>query len=133
MSYATIQDLLVNHLKTLVVLPTLQEENTRNIGKTGVSFSRATMLHTRPQQASVGINGKDAFSGLFQIDLFVPIDSGTADVNTLADTVVEHFPRGLTLTLGNVYVHIQLAWRETGSRFETFYNCPVVIQWQCIV
>jgi hypothetical protein len=129
---ADIQTALVNHLKTFPTLPPLQEENTRNIGMTGQTFVRATLLPAQPRQLSVGQVGKDLRQGLFQIDVFVPQDTGIAAANQLADALVEHFPRVLALAQGDVIVHTPLAWRQTGGRNGVFYQVPVVIQWSAI-
>ena len=131
-TYAIIQSLLDTQLQSLSGLPPLQLENTVNIGKTGVSFSRATLLPAAKSQASVGISGQDLIRGIYQVDLFVPQDTGSASVNALADSVVDHFPRGLALASGEVVVHINTASRLTGGRMEPFYSVPVQVQWSCI-
>ena len=132
MSYAAIQSLLDAKLQQLSSLPTLQLENTRNVGQTGVAFSRATLLPARATQLTVGLNGRDQRTGLYQVDLFYPIDSSTAAINAMADEIIDNFPRGTALTDGTVTVHCQLCWRETGRRIEQFYSVPVMIQWSCI-
>lgn len=133
MSFQIIQSALDAHLQTLPGLPPLQLENTRNIGRTDESFSRATLITSRPGQLTVGRDGQDILRGLYQIDLFVPLDTGTARVNELADSVIEHFPRSLILGTAPVLVHINTAWRETGGRTEPFYGAPVVVAWTCVV
>lgn len=133
MSIATIQTLLDTHLQTLTGLPPLQLENTRNIGVTGVAFSRATLLPARTTQVTIGINGKDEVKGLYQVDLFTPQDTGTATANALADDVMDHFPRGLVLTQSGIYLHILRAWREVGRREAPFYNVPVLVEWSAII
>ena len=133
MSITAVQTALVAHLKTLTGLPPLQEENTRNIGKSGQTFTRATLLPSATRPLSVGINGRDQLSGLLQVDIFVPQDVGVAAANTLADQLVAHFGRGTQLIEAGVTTHIQRAWRQVGGRIETFYQVPVVIQWSAIV
>ena len=134
MSYQAIQSLLVERLKTVDGLPTLQEENTKNVARTGVPFSRATLIQSRATPATIGASGRDERSGLLQVDLFVPQDTGVSAVNALADAVVAHFPRGLSLTQDDTSVQVVLAWRETGTRHkEPFYGVPVIVQWRTIV
>ena len=132
MSFATIQSLLDTHLQTLTTLPPLQLENTRNIGKVNEPFCRATMLPARTTQLSVGVNGRNTLQGLYQIDLFYPQDGGTPVALAMADAVIAHLPRGLVLSSGQTFVHIQMSWREAGGRVEPFYQLPVVVQWSCI-
>lgn len=133
MSITAVQTALVNKLQTLTGLPPLQAENTRNIGKAGQTFVRATLLPAATQQLSVGVNGRDQLSGLFQVDIFIPQDTGVSPANALADQIIAHFPRGTVLTEAGVTTHVQRAWRQTGGRVETFYQVPVVIQWVAIV
>lgn len=132
MSYQKIQSLLDTHLQTLSGLPALQLENTRNIGQTGIPFSRATLLPARATQATVGLQGRDSRTGLYQVDLFYPLDAGISTINTMADSVIDHFPRGLALIDNGLRVHTLVCWRETGRRIEPFYSIPVVVEWLCI-
>jgi hypothetical protein len=132
MSYEKIQSLLDTRLQALTGLPTIQLENTRNIGQTGIPFSRATLLPARATQATVGLQGRDSRTGLYQVDLFYPLDAGTATINAMADSVIDHFTRGLVLIDGAINVHVLVCWRETGRRIEPFYSVPVVIEWSCI-
>lgn len=133
MSYQKIHSLLNTRLGTLVGLPTIQLQNTRNIGQTGVPFTRGTLLPAKAIPSSVGTTGKDNLSGIFQVDLFVPQDTGTDAVNTLADSVIAHFPRGLILVDRTLNLHISRAYCEVGRRIEPFYMLPVIVQWTAIV
>lgn len=132
--YAEIQTLLDTRLATVVGLPELQKENMRvnRDGKSKTPLARATLLPNQATQLTVGVNGKNTYSGLYQIDLFYPLDTGTAAVNAMADLVMEKFVRGDTLTVGGLTVHITISWREAGRRDEPFYAVPVLVQWSTI-
>jgi hypothetical protein len=133
MSIATVQKALVGHLKTLPNLPPLQEENMRNTSRSGEKFTRVTLLPAATRQLSVGVNGRDQLSGLLQVDIFTPMDTGIDYANELADAIIAHFPRGLSFTDTITTTHIQRAWRQVGGRVETFYQIPVVVQWSAII
>lgn len=130
--YASIHTALDTQLQTVVGLPALQLENTANVGKTGVAFSRATLIPSRSLPLNVGKNGSTQFSGLYQIDLFYPLNEGTANANAMVDTVVAAFPRGMLLSVSGVITQVETAWREAASRIEQFYSAPVVVQWTCL-
>lgn len=134
MSYAVIQQLLDTHLQSLTGLPPLQLENTPNIGKATESFTRATLLPAAKVQRTVGLNGRDEIRGIYQADVFVPLNTGTATINALADDIVEWFPRGLMLASGGVVVHVQTASRLPGGRTQdgVFYSLPVQVRWSSI-
>lgn len=123
---------LIARLKTVSGLPKLQVENT--VAKANGEFTRATLIRTRPQQLSVGVNGRDLHVGLMQVDIFVPVNTGTSQANTIADSVIAAFPRGLTLNAGDNRVHIRTAYRETASRLnDQFHQVPVVVEWQLVL
>jgi hypothetical protein len=133
MSISTVQTLLNAHLEDLTGLPPTQLENTQNLAVTGEAFTRATLIPARSSVLSIGVDGRTELRGLYQVDLFVPLNSGTADVNALADLVVQHFPKGARLTDGSTTVHCALSWREVGRRVEAFYQVPVLVQWSSVV
>lgn len=133
MSISTIHQVLNDHLQSMGGLPALQLENTRNVGKTGVPFCRATLITSRPSTLTVGTTGQDILRGLYQIDLFFPQDTGVSDVNALADQIIEHFPRGLMFSADGTALHVNTTYRETGRRVDAFYQAPVVVAWTCIV
>lgn len=129
MSYSTIQNLLDTQLATVTGLPTLYKENTRNELKTGVAFSRSTLL---PAETLALSSHTNEVNGLYQVDIFYPQDKGADAAGAVADSVVAAFARGLVLTDG-VIVHIRMSWRETAREFQQFYNVPVVVRWTCLL
>ncbi len=53
----------------------------------GTPWARMTLLNNSGQPFS--LDGTDRITGgLFQVDLFYPINKGTADIDTVADAVV---------------------------------------------
>jgi hypothetical protein len=132
--YAEIQQALDNRLATVTGLPELQTENTRvnRTGKANTPFARGTLLPAQASQLTVGVGGVNTYSGLYQVDLFYPVDTGTTAVNAMADAVMAKFVRGDTLVVDGVSVHITLSWREVGRRDEPFYAVPVLVRWSTI-
>jgi hypothetical protein len=125
---------LITKLKTVPGLPPLQLENTLAKVSDKTAFSRATLIRTRPQQLTMGVTGSDLHAGLLQVDLFVPLNTGTTAVNTLADAVIAAFPRGTTLPVGARQVRIRMAYRETAGRMnDQFHQVPVVVEWQSVI
>lgn len=139
--YSQIQSALDAYLTThasFADLPKLQLENTRNVGQTGVPFTRATLLPARTTQATIGLNGRDAWAGLYQIDVFYPVDSGTTEINRIVDIIVDGFPRGTQLTsdpaiyTNPIHLQIQACSRDVGRRIDPFYCVPVTVQWSLV-
>lgn len=131
MTFATIQALLEAQVATVVGLPLYQMENTRISPVAGSPWCRSTFLPARTVQETVGMNGRNRLSGLFQIDLFYPSDKGTATANAMTDLVIAAFPRGLQLTSSGVTVLVETSWREAAYKVEQYYNTPVVLKWRC--
>lgn len=136
MKFAIIQSLLDAHLQTLSNLPKLQLENTKNIGETGKPFSRAVLLPATPEFVApirLSMPGEIVYTGLYQVDLFYPLDKGSLTANQMADAVMAHFSRGLLLFTDGVSVEIGIARREAAFRSEPFYHLPVSVPWSCSI
>jgi len=131
MTYKNIQAALDGRVSSGTGLPALQLENTKNIAQSGVPFMRATFLPARSSQLTVGVDGKDLRLGLYQVDVFVPLNQGTSLANEYADVVMSLFPRGV-ITQSGTDVHISSVWREAGRRVESFYQVPVMVRWSAI-
>lgn len=131
MIYADLQSALDARLETVVGLPTLQAENTlyNTKGKALTPYVRSTLLPSEAIPATLGSTGKNEYSGLYQIDLFYPLDGGKAAVNAIADLVVAAFAR-TSLSAGSKQVEVRAAWCEAGSADEQFYKVPVVARWR---
>ena len=124
---------LVTRLLTVAGIFPLLKENQVLTAKG--PFSRATLIRSRPDQLSVGITGRDLHRALLQVDLLVPVNTGTALSNSLADAVIAMFPRGLQLVAGSRILHIITSYRETGNRStnDQYHITPVVIEVNLVV
>ena len=131
MMFETIQLLLENNLAAVTGLPLYQKENTRITPGANEPWVRSTFLPARTFMQSIGITGTNTLHGMLQIDLFYPIDKGTATSNAMADLVIAAFPRGLQLSSLGMTVICELSWREAASRIEQYYSTPVVVKWRC--
>lgn len=134
MIYAQIQTSLDAVLAAVAGIPAIQLENTlyNAKGRALTPFARTTLLPTQSTQRSVGVSGKNTYGGLFQIDLFYPLDKGKGTPNIMADAVIAAFNRRLITTPAGVQLVIQTAWCEAGRADDQYYNLPVVVQWQSI-
>jgi hypothetical protein len=130
MSFTSIQNLLEARLAAMVNVPTLQKENTRIAPAAGQPWCRFTLLPTQTVQETIGVTGTNKLAGLAQIDLFYPADKGTADVNLMADLIIDAFPRALNLSDANISLFIEVSWREAGMRIEQYYQVPVMLKYR---
>jgi hypothetical protein len=75
-------------LDTYSDLPEVQTENRTYHPKEGQNFLRETLM---PNDEVLSANGERTSFGMYQIDLFVPIDSSISEAENLADNLKELF------------------------------------------
>jgi hypothetical protein len=132
MSTESIYQALITQLKTVTGLPPLQTENTTMQAKG--SFSRATVIRSRPDTLTVGVTGRDLHTAILQVDVFVPLNIGSEAANALADAVIAAFPRGLELTADGDVIHIIKAYRATALRLnDAFHHIPVSVEHRVVI
>lgn len=131
MSEADIQAALMGRVESLSLgLP---------IAWPGVPFSdtngdylRVTHMRAEPDRWAFG--GADPMfrMGFLQIDLFTIIGEHQVKADVIADNIVDHFPRDLTLTSGGTSVWILKAWAMPGRRDPdgTHWHTPVQVDYR---
>lgn len=129
MSYKVIQDLLDGTLAGLGITQTILRENENHSGCDGY-YMRTTLLPSRTETASIGETGFDRFFGLYQVDLFYPIDESPDAANTMVDKIIAGFPKKTILTSGGVNVRIVNYWRGPQQESDQKYQVPAIIQWE---
>lgn len=103
-----------------------------NIGftpTTGTLFLRPTVLPVDTLQAGLGSNGQEFHDGIFQVDVFAPVDVSKAIALSEADAVADYFARGLVLTYNGVKVRIGSARIGSGNREASWYQIPISINY----
>lgn len=96
----------------------------------GTLYIRPTILPASTEQAGLGANGLDDHIGVYQIDVFAPVDGGRGIAVNQADAIADHFARGQTLTYNGVDVRIGNVSRGAGAREDSWYKIPVFINYQ---
>lgn len=132
MSITYVSKALTDAVSAITGLPTLQRENTRNTTQQ-TSWSRFTLLPAETTQVTIGDAGQDRLNGLAQIDIFTPMDVGTATSMSKAELVLSAFPRGTELTISGQIVRVERCWIETGSQDGKHYHTPVMLRWHSLV
>jgi hypothetical protein len=96
----------------------------------GTPWARMTLLNNSRQPFS--LDGSDNIvGGLFQVDLFYPTGKGTADIDVVADAVVEAFPLNHNLFRGSTRVSIYYAQRNPLLQQPDFLHAPITVSWRC--
>jgi hypothetical protein len=95
-----ISEAMFARLKTAPVTPTMPPIAWPNKPFTpvvGSPYLRATMMPAEPLTIASFVQGENRYSGIMQVDVFVPDGDGTKRATTIADIVGNHFKRGLTV------------------------------------
>lgn len=97
----------------------------------GTAYLRETFMPAQPHTVEIGSTAPVRALGLYQIDVFAPGGStGSYAGKQLADTVMEKFKAGTTLTSGTTQVLITKTYRLTGRTEADWYHIPVIVEWR---
>ena len=136
MAYISVYDIqqtLDAQLQTVPGLPILYEENifAQQTGTT--PFCRSTLLPAKSTLESIGTNNPVVKqTGLYQIDLFYPVEYGYAAQAQMIDAVVNVFPPGKLTLQGGQQLIIFTAWSQPGHNDQSaFLQKPILVEW-CI-
>ena len=125
--FTDIQGALRVQLGSLSGLPDVAYENDDYTPNATTLFLRPTTLPIPTIQACLGDAGLDLHEGIFQVDVFVPSNSGRT---TWPDTIADHFKRGTTLVQNTVRVTINSVSVLQGAKDDQFYIVPVEINYR---
>ena len=95
MALEQIKTSIFNHLETLVGLPAIHYPNVDGTLPTG-EYIRPDVLPADTDP--VGIVTTDRETGVFQVSIFIPKGQGELDAARVAQTLLDGFPRNLSLT-----------------------------------
>jgi hypothetical protein len=130
MSTLDIQTALDTHLTTLEGLPPFQLENKRFDASSNLpSFVRSTLLPANSNVISLGIGAWKELQGIYQVDVFYPLDSGTHEARILADKIVELFPIGDRYEQGDLTVIVNIASVMAAYSINKYYCIPIRVEW----
>ena len=96
----------------------------------GTPYARTTLMPTsgRPFEVS---GGTKQHAGLFQVDVCVPSNQGTATAEIAADNVKAMFEPGDVLLKNGEHIVIDYAERGKAMVSPDWIFCPVTVRWRC--
>lgn len=127
--FTDIQAALHSHLNTMAGKPPIAWENSEYQPTAGTLFARPSLLPGESVQATLGTDGQDSNVGVFQVDIFGPIDLGHGETVAMADTIADHFKRGTYLTYNSRVIRIRSVSRGAAGRDDNWYQIPVEINY----
>ena len=118
--HTDIMNALNNRLSELPSLPSVAWPNTELDPVIGTMFLRANIL---PADASTAtLQSLEQHTGVYQVDIFAPVNTGLFNVNNMADSIADHFRAS---AIPNI--RIRAITIERGDRDGAWFVVPVSI------
>lgn len=126
---ALIRAMLESKLNVLSPALATAWENAPYTPIVGTAYQRVYLLIATPENPTFG-SGFHREKGIFQINLFYPIQAGTATATARAESIKTLFKRGLSITNSGVTVIIDATPEiSQGARDEDRWFISVKIRW----
>lgn len=127
-AFTNIQTALDTRLNSLSGAPTIIWHNTKAQPVNGSAWMQP---HLMPATTALDtLAGLQLHKGIYQIDIFVPLQTGLATLLAYMDSLLSHF-KGQSLTSGSDVIHIQAVGVGATERQEAWYRGYVEIYYIC--
>lgn len=93
----------------------------------GTLYLRPTNLQGSTDQATLGTDGTDLTTGVYQVDVFAEASKGKNAALVMADNIANHFKRGTVLTYNGRTVRVTTVRRGLTDNSNGWYQIPVEI------
>lgn len=126
--FTNIEVALHTRLATLTASPAVQWPNVHYQPTENTTFLRPTVLPASTVLESFA--GAEIHRGIYQIDIFVPLEKGISTLNTLLDSIADLFTANKILTATDV-VWVQAVGRGRAQRQEAWYVGFIEVNYLC--
>ncbi len=126
--FTNIEAALHTRLATLSGSPPVQWPNTRYQPVENTTYLRPTILPAATSLETLA--GMEQHVGIYQVDVYVPLEKGVSALDTLLDSIQSLFKSSKTLTATDV-VFVQAVSRSPAVRDEAWYTGFVEINYIC--
>lgn len=127
--FTNIETALHTRLATLSASPPVAWPNVAYIPVEGTSFIRPSLLPS--STALECLSGAEEHKGIYQVDVFVPLEKGVSALNTLLDGIESIFSSNKTLTVSSTNIYIQAIARGKAQREESWYSSFIEVNYIC--
>ncbi|QIQ65286.1 hypothetical protein 19_00017 [Pseudomonas phage Epa19] len=104
-------------------------ENTKFDQPTDTPWCSVFILPNQPRVASLGIGGTDEHTGIMQVDVNYPTESGMQDILADVDAVADYFTAGRRLVYNAQEVIVRSCGRSPGRKVDGWYRISLTIDW----
>ena len=98
----------------------------------GVAYLKPSRMPAKTIRNTIGVNGLNEYSGIYQIDVAFPSKGGQGTCESYADGLTAWFPPGLTLTVGTTTVVVTGISQLTARTEPDWYTIPLSISYRSI-
>lgn len=127
--FTNIETALHTRLATLSGLPAVAWPNVAFVPTENTQFLRPTMLIDATKLHTLA--GGEQHGGIYQIDVYVPLEKGSSALLTLLDSIESLFKSNKTMTAGSDTVFIQAVSRGPSTRQESWYVGILEVNYIC--
>lgn len=127
--FSNIQRALDTKLNTLANRPFIAWPNTKYAPTENTAFIRPTLLPVSSDLYT--LNNEHRNPGIYQIDVFVPLEKGLNSALSLIDDIAEHFSSDRRLSAGTDTVFIQNISISPAERQEAWLRIYIEINYVC--
>ncbi len=127
--FSNIQRALDTHLNILANRPYIAWPNTKYEPINGSTYMRPTVLSANSTLQT--LNDVHRNPGIYQIDIFVPLEKGLNSALSLVDDIKDHFESDRTLTAGGDTVMIQNITLGQLERQEAWFRVYLEVNYIC--
>jgi hypothetical protein len=128
-AFFDLQAALHTRLSTMPSLPDVAWPNYGFEPTLGTLWIRPTVLPADTAAATYGDSGTDEQTGVYQIDVFAPLDEGDGEVRQMADTIADRFKPTTAITYNGLTVRCISVSIEGLTREENWLHLPVKIKY----
>lgn len=124
-----IQNAFNLHLGTLPALPSVAWPNMPFTPAAGVTYLNPVLMTGEPKQSEIGTFGANRHTGVYQISIYAPSGNGMVAINTLRDSIVNHFKRGTKLVNSGITITIWKAYASAPMTETDRLHIPITIMY----
>ena len=93
------------------------------------AWAQLDIIPNQPVVAALGENGTDEHTGIMQVALNYPLDTGDGAAVSMADTIRTQYKSGFSKTTNGQSVVITSCGRSAGGEVDGWFRVVITINW----
>ena len=98
--------------------------------KINTEYAQLFIIPNQPYAVTLGNNGEDEYTGIMQINLNYPVNTGTLKINLKREEILARYKAGMKYKYEDQSVLITSAGQSAvGQVVDNYYRIPLTIEW----